>query len=409
MPTFAYSGRTRTGQPVTGERIADTMDLAVTALRREQIQVTRIDPAKAAAKAEKAEVKPGAPKPGKGVPSKSLAIFTRQFSVMIDAGLPLVQCLDILGKQEPHKNFAAVILKVREDVEGGASLADSMKRHPKTFDALYSNMVAAGEAGGILDTILKRLAVYIEKNVKLKGDVKSAMIYPVAVIVIAVVVVGAILWKVIPTFASLFSGLGAELPLPTRFVIALSDFVVAWGWLIVIVTGIIGYILKRYYATEPGRFVIDAILLKLPVLGNIIRKVAVARFCRTLSTLLSSGVPILDGLDITARTAGNAIIEKAIQTTRTGIERGETVSGPLRETGVFPSMVVQMINVGETTGALDTMLGKIADFYEDEVDTAVGGMLTLLEPVMIAFLGVVVGGIVIAMYLPIFDLISKLT
>ncbi len=412
MPTFAYSGRTRTGQPVTGERIADTMDAAVSALRREQIQVTRIDPAKAAAakaKAKEKEVKPGGPKPGKGVPSKSLAIFTRQFSVMIDAGLPLVQCLDILGKQEPHKNFSAVILKVREDVEGGASLADSMKKHPKTFDALYSNMVAAGEAGGILDTILKRLAVYIEKNVKLKGDVKSAMIYPVAVIVIAVLVVGAILWKVIPTFASLFSGLGAELPLPTRFVIALSDFVVAWGWLIVIVTGIVLYILKRYYATEGGRFVIDAILLKLPVLGNIVRKVAVARFCRTLSTLLSSGVPILDGLDITARTAGNAIIEKAIQTTRTGIERGETVSAPLRETGVFPSMVVQMINVGETTGALDTMLSKIADFYEDEVDTAVGGMLTLLEPVMIAFLGVVVGGIVIAMYLPIFDLISKLT
>ena len=235
MPTFAYSGRTRTGQPVTGERIADTMDAAVSALRREQIQVTRIDPAKAAKAEAKAEVKPGGPKPGKGVPSKSLAIFTRQFSVMIDAGLPLVQCLDILGKQEPHKNFSAVILKVREDVEGGASLADSMKKHPKTFDALYSNMVAAGEAGGILDTILKRLAVYIEKNVKLIGDVKSAMIYPVAVIVIAVLVVGAILWKVIPTFASLFSGLGAELPLPTRIVIAASDFVVAWGCLIVIV------------------------------------------------------------------------------------------------------------------------------------------------------------------------------
>ena len=242
MPTFAYSGRTRTGQTVTGERIADTMDAAVSALRREQIMVTRIDPAKAAAKAEaKAEAKPGAPKPGKAVPAKNLAIFTRQFSVMIDAGLPLVQCLDILGKQEPHKNFSAVILKVREDVEGGAALADSMKRHPKTFDALYSNMIAAGEAGGILDTILKRLAVYIEKNVKLKGDVKSAMIYPVAVIVIAALVVGAILWKVIPTFASLFSGLGAELPLPTRVVIAASDFVVAWGWLIVIGLGIAGY------------------------------------------------------------------------------------------------------------------------------------------------------------------------
>jgi type IV pilus assembly protein PilC len=395
---------------VTGERIADTMDAAVAALRREQIMVTRIDPAKAAAKQEaKAEVKPNAPKPGKGVPAKNLAIFTRQFSVMIDAGLPLVQCLDILGRQEPHKNFSAVILKVREDVEGGAALADSMKRHPKTFDALYSNMIAAGEAGGILDTILKRLAVYIEKNVKLVSEVKSAMIYPVAVIVIAALVVGAILWKVIPTFASLFSGLGAQLPLPTRVVIAASDFVVAWGWLIIVGLGVAGYLVKRYYGTEGGRFAIDALLLKLPVLGNIIRKVSVARFCRTLSTLLSSGVPILDGLDITARTSGNAIIEKAILTTRSGIERGETVSGPLKETNVFPSMVVQMINVGETTGALDTMLSKIADFYEDEVDAAVAGMLTLLEPIMIAFLGVVVGGIVIAMYMPIFDLISKLT
>jgi type IV pilus assembly protein PilC len=408
MPTFAYSGRTRGGQTVTGERMADTMDAAIAALRREQITVTRIDPAKAA-KAEAKEVKPGAPKPGKSVPSKNLAIFTRQFSVMIDAGLPLVQCLDILGKQEPHKNFSAVILKVREDVEAGAALADSMKKHPKTFDALYSNMIAAGEAGGILDTILKRLAVYIEKNVKLKSEVKSAMIYPIAVIVIAALVVGAILWKVIPTFASLFQGLGAQLPLPTRVVIAASDMVVAWGWLFLIVLGILGYLINRYYATPAGRHAIDALLLKTPILGNILRKVAVARFCRTLSTLLASGVPILDGLDITARTAGNAIIEDAILLTRRGIERGETVSGPLRETRVFPSMVVQMINVGETTGALDTMLSKIADFYEDEVDAAVAGLLTLLEPVMIAFLGVVVGGIVIAMYLPIFDLISKLT
>jgi type IV pilus assembly protein PilC len=406
MPTFAYSGRTRTGQTVTGERVADTMDAAVAALRRDQIMVTRIDAAKAA-KAEK-EKKPKAPK-GKSVPAKNLAIFTRQFSVMIDAGLPLVQCLDILGKQEPHKGFSAAILKVREDVEGGAALADAMKKHPKTFDALYSNMIAAGEAGGILDTILKRLAVYIEKNVKLKGDVKSAMIYPVAVIVIATVVVGAILWKVIPTFAALFSGLGAQLPMPTRVVIEASNMLVAYGWILIVVLGVIGYAVKSYYGTPSGRHTIDAILLKAPILGGILRKVAVARFCRTLSTLLASGVPILDGLDITARTAGNAIIEDAIQTTRTSIERGETISAPLRETNVFPSMVVQMINVGETTGALDAMLSKIADFYEEEVDTAVAGLLTLMEPVMIAFLGVVVGGIVIAMYMPIFDLISKLT
>ena len=344
------------------------------------------------------------------MPAKNLAIFTRQFSVMIDAGLPLVQCLDILGKQEPHKGFSAVILKTREDVESGAALADAMKKHPKTFDALYSNMIAAGEAGGILDTILKRLATYIEKSVKLKGEVKSAMIYPIAVIVIAALVVGAILWKVIPTFAQLFAGLGAQLPLPTRVVIAAeqrhrglrldSDRRARRRS---------ATRFKSYYATENGRRMIDRIMLKLPILGDILRKVAVARFCRTLSTLLASGVPILDGLDITARTSGNAIIEDAILTTRSGIERGETISGPLRETNVFPSMVVQMINVGETTGALDAMLSKIADFYEEEVDTAVAGLLTLMEPIMIAFLGVVVGGIVIAMYMPIFDLISKLT
>jgi type IV pilus assembly protein PilC len=404
MPTFAYAGRTRAGQTVTGEHIADTMDGAVQALRRQQIQITKIDAVKA-----KAEAKPKAGKGGAKVPAKNLAIFVRQFSVMIDAGLPLVQCLDILGKQEPHKGFSAVILKTREDVESGAALADAMKKHPKTFDALFSNMIAAGEAGGILDTILKRLATYIEKSVKLKGEVKSAMIYPVAVIVIAAVVVGAILWKVIPTFAQLFQGLGAQLPLPTRIVIAASNGIVAYGWILIIVLGALGYAFKSYYATDNGRHMIDRIALKLPVLGDILRKVAVARFCRTLSTLLASGVPILDGLDITARTSGNAIIEDAILVTRSGIERGETISGPLRETNVFPSMVVQMINVGETTGALDAMLSKIADFYEEEVDTAVAGLLTLMEPIMIAFLGVLVGGIVIAMYMPIFDLISKLT
>ena len=406
MPTFAYAGRTRTGQTVTGERIAETLEAATAALRREQIQITKIDAvneARAQVQAKKASKK------GVSVPAKNLAIFTRQFSVMIDAGLPLVQCLDILGKQEPHKGFSGVILKTREDVESGAALADAMKKHPKTFDALYSNMIAAGEAGGILDTILKRLATYIEKSVKLKGEVKSAMIYPIAVIVIAAVVVGAILWKVIPTFASLFQGLGAQLPLPTRVVIAASNGIVSYGWILIVALGALGWAFKSYYATDGGRRVIDRIMLKLPILGDILRKVAVARFCRTLSTLLASGVPILDGLDITARTAGNAIIEDAIQKTRSGIERGETVSGPLRETNVFPSMVVQMINVGETTGALDAMLSKIADFYEEEVDTAVAGLLTLMEPVMIAFLGAVVGGIVIAMYMPIFDLISKLT
>jgi len=406
MPTFAYSGRTRAGQTVTGERAADTMDAAVAALRRDQILVTRITPAKAKEEAAKKE-KVG--KIGKKVSAKNLAVFTRQFSVMIDAGLPLVQCLDILGSQEEDKNFAAVILQTRSDVESGASLADAMRKHPKTFDPLFTNMIAAGEAGGILDTILKRLATYIEKAVKLAGQVKSAMIYPVAVIVIAGLVVGVILWKVIPTFAGLFAGLGADLPMPTRIVIWMSDALVRYIVFIVIGAGLLAYAFKQYYATPNGRRVIDATLLKAPVLGNILRKIAVARFCRTLATLISSGVPILDGLDITARTAGNAVIEDAVLLTRKSIERGETISVPLRETAVFPSMVVQMIGVGEATGALDTMLAKIADFYEEEVDAAVAGLLTLLEPIMIAFLGVIVGGIVIAMYLPIFDLISKLT
>lgn len=404
MPTYAFAGRTRAGQVVTGERVADTPEAAIALLRREQILVTKVEPVRA---------KPGEKKPlvarGRGVPSKNLAIFTRQFSVMIDAGLPLVQCLDILGKQESHKAFAGIILKTREDVEGGASLADAMRKHPRAFDALYTNMVAAGEAGGILDTILKRLATYIEKNVRLKAQVKSAMIYPVAVMVIAAVVVAVILWKVIPTFAALFAGLGAQLPLPTRIVIWLSNrFVTFMPFAIVgTIAGVFAF--RQYYATHNGRRVVDGLLLRLPVLGIILRKVAVARFCRTLSTLLSSGVPILDGLEITAKTAGNAVIEDAVMHTRSSIERGETVSAPLASTKVFPPMVTQMINVGETTGALDMMLSKIADFYEEEVDTAVAGLLTLLEPIMIAFLGVVVGGIVISMYLPIFDLIQKLT
>ena len=403
MATFAFSGRTRAGQPVSGERVADTAEAAVALLRREQIRVVKIDQVKAKdAPAKPATVKGSAP------PSKNLAVFTRQFSVMIDAGLPLVQCLEILGRQEAHKNFSAVILKTREDVEGGASLADAMRRHPKTFDGLYTNMVAAGEAGGILDTILKRLATYIEKNVRLKAQVKSAMVYPVAVLVIAAAVVAVILWKVIPTFAQLFAGLGAELPLPTRVVIWLSNSMVLYMPFLIVGIGVGTFLLRQYYNTYRGRRVIDGLLLKAPVLGMILRKVAVARFCRTLSTLLSSGVPILDGLDITGKTAGNAIIEDAIMATRQSIERGETISAPLAGTKVFPPMVTQMINVGETTGALDMMLSKIADFYEEEVDTAVAGLLTLLEPIMIAFLGVVVGGIVISMYLPIFDLIKKL-
>ena len=399
MATFAYSGRSRAGQSVAGERIADTMEAAISALRREQIQVTQITPVKEKAKTTKA----------KGASAKDLAVFTRQFSVMIGAGLPLVQCLDILGTQAEDKNFGAIILAVRTDVENGMSLADAMKKHPKAFDALFTNMIAAGEAGGILDAILKRLATYIEKAVKLKGQVKSAMVYPIAVIVIATVVVGVILWKVIPTFASLFAGLGAELPLPTRVVIALSNGLVRYGLFIIAGLVGLGFAFRSYYASSNGRKVVDRIVLKLPVLGLLVRKIAVARFCRTLSTLLSSGVSILEALDITAKTAGNAIVEEAIYTTRKSIEGGETIAAPLAQTAVFPPMVVQMIGVGEATGALDTMLGKIADFYEEEVDVAVAGLLTLLEPIMIALLGGVVGGIVIAMYMPIFALVSQLT
>jgi type IV pilus assembly protein PilC len=298
---------------------------------------------------------------------------------------------------------------VRQDVEGGSSLADAMKKHPKVFDDLFTNMIAAGEAGGILDTILKRLATYIEKSVKLKSQVKSALVYPAAVISIAILVVGVILWKVIPTFASLFAGLGAQLPLPTRIVIGLSNWLVRLLLPMVIAAAAGAFFLKRYYETYKGRRVIDRMMLRMPVVGMILRKIAVARFCRTLSTLISSGVPILDGLEITARTSGNAIVEDAIMETRKSVEGGQSLAAPLKQTDVFPPMVVQMISVGEQTGALDTMLSKIADFYEDEVDTAVANLMTLMEPILILFLGTVVGGIVISMYLPIFSLINQLT
>jgi len=401
MATFAYSGRTRQGQSVSGERIADTLEVAVAALRREQILVTNISPV--------AEKKAAAKKAvNKKVAAKNLAVFTRQFSVMIDAGLPLVQCLEILGTQEEDKNFAATILATRGDVESGASLADAMKRHPKTFDPLFTNMIAAGEAGGILDTILKRLATYIEKAVKLKSQVQSAMIYPIAVIVIAAVVVGVILWKVIPTFANLFAGLGAELPLPTRVVIALSNGLVQYMPFVIGGIVALGFAFKQYYATPNGRMTVDAVVLKLPVLGNLMRKIAVARFCRTLSTLLASGVAILEALEITARTAGNAVVEEAIVTTRRSIERGETIAQPLKETAVFPPMVVQMIGVGEATGALDTMLSKIADFYEEEVDVAVAALTSLLEPIMMVGIGGMVGVVLISMYLPLFKVYDQI-
>ena len=399
MPAYVWKGKNRDGKAVSGERVADSKEAVMALLRRDQILVSSV-------REKGKEV--ALPKFGGGVPAKDLAIFTRQFSVMIDAGLPLVQCLEILGSQQENKTFAKILQQTRMDVEGGASLADAMRKHPKAFDDLFVNMIAAGEAGGILDTILKRLATYIEKAVKLKGQVKGAMVYPVAVIGIAGIVIAVILWKVIPTFAAMFEGLGAELPLPTRIVIALSNWFVRLLPFIVVFGIAFVFLFKKYYATYNGRRVVDRMVLKLPVLGILMQKIAVARFCRTLATLMASGVPILDGLEITARTSGNAIIEDAIMAVRKGVEGGLTVAQPLKESGVFPPMVVQMIGVGEQTGALDAMLSKIADFYEEEVDTAVAGLLTLLEPLMIAFLGGVVGGIVIAMYLPIFDLISQL-
>jgi type IV pilus assembly protein PilC len=327
---------------------------------------------------------------------------------MIDAGLPLVQCLEILGSQQENKTFRQILLQVRQDVESGSSLATALRRHPKAFDDLYCNMVAAGEAGGILDTILQRLAQYIEKIVKLRGAVRSAMVYPVAVITIAVLVVWVILWKVIPTFATLFAGLGASLPLPTRITIALSNFIGDWWWLMFMAFGATMFLLARYHKTHKGRRHIDGILLRVPVLGMVLRKIAVARFCRTLGTLVSSGVPILEGLEITARTSGNAVVEDAIMATRNSVEQGKTIAEPLKGTDVFPDMVVQMVAVGEQTGALETMLNKIADFYEDEVDEATANLLALLEPVMIFVLGVIIGGIVISMYMPMFDLITKI-
>ena len=327
---------------------------------------------------------------------------------MIDAGMPLVECLDTLGRQEAHRPFREAILQTRSAVEGGSTLADAMREHPGAFGPLYTNMVAAGEAGGILDTILKRLATHIEKSVKLGAQVKSAVTYPIAVVAIAAVLIGVILWKVVPTFDELFAGLGAALPLPTRVVVASSNALVSYSPLVLLAGAASAFGFRWFRATPRGARAVDALLLRLPVLGAVVRKVAVARFCRTLATLLGSGVPLLAGLEITAKTAGNLVIEDAVLVARDAIERGETVSAPLRRAGMFPPMVVQMIGVGEASGALDVMLARVADFCEDEVDATVAGLLTLLEPVMIALLGLVIGGIVIALYLPIFDLIGRM-
>ncbi len=406
MPTYVFKGRNRLNEVVAGERVADNRDALQQILRREQVTVTSV-------KEKGREI--GIPKLAgrKKVKSKDLAIFTRQFSVMIDAGLPLVQCLDILAQQQQNKYFQQVVAQVRQDVEEGSTLAAAMSRHPRVFDQLYSNMVEAGETGGILDLILQRLSTFIEKIVKLKRDVISALIYPAAVILLAIVAVAVIMVVVIPQFQNIFLGLlgpGEPLPLPTRIVVGISNFLAGWGGLSILALAVgTAVAVKFYYKTPGGRKRIDTLLLKVPILGSIFLKIALARFSRTLSTLLSSGVPILQSLDITARTAGNVVIEEAIINIRTAVEQGKSFVEPLRAAKVFPHMVAQMVGIGEQTGALDTMLGKIADFYEQEVDAAIANLLTLIEPALIGFLGVTIGSIVISMYLPMFSLIGKLS
>ncbi|QYO67429.1 type II secretion system F family protein [Leptolyngbya sp. 7M] len=405
MPTYVFKGRNRLNELVNGEREANSQDELRALLRREQVILTEAK--------EKGSVI-SIPKLGtrKKVKAKELAVFTRQFSVMIDAGLPLVQCLDILAEQQQNVFFKDVLRQVRQNIEEGSTLYSALEKHPKVFDSLYTHMVEAGETGGVLDLILQRLATLIEKVVKLKRSIISASIYPAAVIAVAIAAIAVIMVVVIPQFEQIFIGLlgpGELLPLPTRIVMGISSFLAGWGGLSILVIAIgLGIGTKFYYGTEKGRWQIDTVLLKLPIFGDILRKIAVARFSRILSTLLSSGVPILQSLDITAKTAGNIVIEDAILKVRAGVERGENFVDPLKQTNVFPHMVGQMIGVGEQTGALDAMLAKIADFYEEEVDAAIADLLAMIEPALIAFLGVTIGSIVISMYLPLFALIGKL-
>jgi type IV pilus assembly protein PilC len=400
MPVFTFTGKTATGEKVSGDRQAENKDVLRSQLRRE-----RITPGAIKEKGKEFNL----PMIGSGrVPTKDIAIFFRQFSVMIDAGLPLVQCLEILAANQENISLQKCLTGVRTTVEGGATLANAMRGFPKIFDDLATNMIEAGETGGILDTILQRLATYVEKAVKLKAAVKSAMVYPVAVISIASVIVGGLLKWVVPIFANLFAGLGVDLPLPTRIVMGLSAMVGKFGWLVIPGVILLVVFIKYMRANPKGKLFLDGLLLKTPVLGMILRKIAVARFTRTLGTLITSGVPILEGLTITARTSGNAVVEASLMKVRKAVEEGRTIVDPLKESGVFPNMVVQMIGVGEATGAMDAMLQKIADFYEDEVDAAIKDMLTLMEPLLIGFLGVVVGGIVISLYMPLFSMIAKL-
>jgi len=393
MPIYKYK-TTVNGKVQKGEVEADNEQGALSKLKQRNIRVTGV----------KKKFQSDFLSNKKPITERDIVIFTRQFSTMVDAGLPLVQCLEILGKQSDNPHFGEIITKIKTDIESGSNLSDSMRKHPKVFNSLYANLVEAGEAGGILDTILGRLANYIEKALALKKKVKTAMVYPGAIITVAVTVVAFLMVFVIPTFASMFSGGGAQLPGPTALVMDISNFFVN-QWYLVIGGPILFFILfKKVYATERGQIEIDRLALKLPVFGMLIRKVSTAKFARTLGTLISSGVPLIEGMDICARTAGNKIVEIAIMNSIEAIKEGETIAAPLARENVFPAMVIQMIDVGESAGALDSMLSKIADFYDEEVDNAVDGLTALLEPMLMVFLGIVVGFIVVAMYLPIFKM-----
>ncbi len=397
MPVFQYTARTLKGELVNDKIDLPSRDDVIAHLRKNRMVVVQV---------RQAPTELRLPKLGAGIKTRDVVVFTRQFATMINAGLPLVQALDILAQQTENKRLAETTRQVVYDVESGHTLADALRKHPKAYSDLYVNMVAAGEAGGILDTILVRLAQFLEKNDAIVRKVKGAMIYPAVIISVAVIAISVLLIFVIPTFQNMFASVNLDLPLPTRVVIGMSNVLKHYWWAIIAVMVGSVFMINRYYKTAPGRLQIDALLLRLPVLGDVIRKAAVSRFTRTLSTLISSGVSILDGLEITARTAGNMVIHNAVMESRASIAGGETIAAPLQKSAVFPPMVISMIAVGEQTGGLDEMLSKIADFYDDEVDAAVSALLSLMEPIMIVVLGVIVGGMVVAMYLPIFDMVN---
>jgi type IV pilus assembly protein PilC len=399
MAIYLWEAHTRKGELKKGESEATNESVVRTQLRRQGLKPGRI-------KKKPKDLLEDIPFFQRRVKGKDVVVFCRQFSTMIDAGLPLIQCLDTLGSQEPNKTFAKIIMSLKTDIEGGATLTDALKKHPKIFDELFVNLTAAGEAGGLLDVVLARLSAYMEKAMKLKSKVKGAMTYPASVLVISFGVIALLLIKVIPVFQEMFTSMGGSLPGPTQFIIDASAFMQHYILHMIVALVVLVFAFRRYYRTEQGRLVVDRMILKSPVFGPLLKKVAVSKFTRTLATMVSSGVPILEGLDIVSRTAGNKVVENALIETKKSISEGKTIAEPLRDTEVFPPMVVQMIAVGEATGALDTMLLKIADFYDDEVDAAVDAMTSLLEPFMMVFLGGIVGGMIIAMYLPIFKMAS---